>query len=95
MEDIRALKAARLYSRVSRRMHTLAWRIAMFVVAASAWMDAAGLAWAKGKKEEVVEPEKSYTFPYLVVIMFVAIGLMTVCRPSRRADKGETKPKEE
>ena len=47
-------------------------------------------AWAKKSKAEAeAQPTKSYVVPYMIVIMFVAVGLMTVCRPSRRADKVE------
>lgn len=49
---------------------------------------ASPLALAKSKKkEEAAAPTKSYTVPYMIVIALVSIGLMTVARPSRRADK--------
>ena len=53
-------------------------------------------AWAKAKKKEVEEVEtKSYVLPYLIVITMVSVGVMTVCRPSRRLDKAEEKVKKE
>lgn len=51
---------------------------------------------AAAKKKVVEEAEKkSYTMPYLIVIMLVGLGLMTICRPSRRADKPDEKFKKE
>jgi len=49
---------------------------------------AAPVALAKSKKkEDAAPPTKSYTIPYMIVIAVVSIGLMTVARPGRRADK--------
>jgi hypothetical protein len=51
---------------------------------------------AAAKKKVVEEAEKkSYTMPYLVVIMLIGMGLMAVCRPSSRADKPDEKFKKE
>jgi hypothetical protein len=51
---------------------------------------------AKKKKEEEAPPTKSYVGPYLVVMMMVSAGLMTVCRPGKRKDRpDEKKPDEE
>ena len=47
---------------------------------------------AKKPKEEPKE-EKSYVLPYLIVISFIGVGLMTICRPSRRLDKVNEKKK--
>jgi acyl dehydratase len=50
---------------------------------------------AKKKKEEEA-PTKSYVLPYMVVMMMVSVGLMTVCRPGKRKDRpDEVKPEEE
>jgi hypothetical protein len=50
---------------------------------------------AKKKKEEEV-PTKSYVLPYMIVMMMVSVGLMTVCRPGKRKDRpDEKKPDEE
>jgi hypothetical protein len=38
---------------------------------------------------------KSYTMPYLIVVTMIGLGLMAVCRPSRRADKPDDKFKTE
>ena len=61
----------------------LPWVLVLCVLAT-----ASPLAVAKSKKkEEAAAPTKSYTVPYMIVIALVSIGLMTVARPSRRADK--------
>jgi hypothetical protein len=52
------------------------------------------LAAAKKKVVEEVE-KKSYTMPYLIVIMLIGVGLMTICRPSSRADKPDDTFKKE
>jgi uncharacterized membrane protein len=48
---------------------------------------------AKKKKEEVAAPTKSYVLPYIIVLMLVSVGLMTVCRPGRRLDRVDEKKK--
>jgi hypothetical protein len=51
---------------------------------------------AAAKKKVVEEAEtKSYTVPYLIVIMLIGVGLMAICRPSRRADKPNEKVKQD
>jgi hypothetical protein len=52
-------------------------------------------AMAAGKKKEVEVETKSYTMPYLIVIMLIGGGLMAICRPSRRADKPDDKAPDE
>ena len=48
----------------------------------------------RNKKEP--EPEtKSYVLPYMIVIMMVSLGLMTICRPSKRKDKPDEIKEEE
>jgi hypothetical protein len=49
---------------------------------------------AKKKKEEEA-PTKSYVGPYLVVMMMVSVGLMTVCRPGKRKDRPDDKKPED
>jgi hypothetical protein len=50
---------------------------------------------AKKKKEEEGPAKKSYVIPYMVVLMLVSVGLMTVCRPGRRKDRPDEKKKDE
>ena len=51
---------------------------------------------AAPKKKVVEEAEtKSYTMPYLIVIILIGVGLMAICRPSRRADKPDEKFKKD
>jgi hypothetical protein len=73
-----------LMARASR----LVRQAAPFATAFYLWLLTSEFAWAKAQKKVVEEVEtKSYVMPYLVVIVLVAMGLMTVCRPSRRLDK--------
>lgn len=45
-------------------------------------------AWAQKKKQKEEEPPtKSYVLPYMIVIMLVSVGLMTVCRPGKRKER--------
>ncbi|HEV3137168.1 MAG TPA: hypothetical protein VGZ26_04675 [Pirellulales bacterium] len=51
---------------------------------------------AAAKRKVVEEAEtKSYTMPYLIVVMMIGLGLMAVCRPSRRTDKPDDQFKKE
>ena len=51
---------------------------------------------AAAKKKVVEEAaKKSYTMPYLIVIVLIGVGLMAICRPSSRADKPDDKFKKE
>ncbi len=64
--------------------HALAIAVVMLVLLNSS------PAWAKKKGAEAeAAPTKSYVVPYLIVIMLVAVGLMTACRPAKRGDKVE------
>ena len=72
-----------------RRATVLALMVCL-VVATSPFVMA-----AKKKKEEAAKPTKSYTMPYMIVIVLVSVGLMTVARPGRRADKSEQKVKQQ
>jgi hypothetical protein len=63
---------------------------------AAIWLAASPLAYAAKKKvEEVAAPEKSYVMPYMIVLMVMGLGLMTICRPSSRADKVDDKYKKD
>lgn len=57
--------------------------IAMHVVLC--WLVLAGPALAAKKKAVEAPPEKSYVMPYGVVIMLLALGILIICRPDRRA----------
>lgn len=69
---------------------------AFLALTCSMWLMTTDLAWAKRAKKELEEAEtKSYVVPYMIVIALVAVGLMTVCRPSRRLDKADEKQAKE
>jgi hypothetical protein len=48
---------------------------------------------AKKKKEDEAAPTKSYVVPYMIVLMLVSVGLMTVCRPGSRKNPVEENQK--
>ena len=49
------------------------------------------LALAAKKKKEEEAPTKSYVGAYLIVMMMVSVGLMTICRPGKRKDRPDEK----
>lgn len=49
------------------------------------------LALAAKKKKEEEAPTKSYVGAYMIVMMMVSVGLMTVCRPGKRKDRPDDK----
>jgi hypothetical protein len=56
----------------------------------------ADMAWAKPSKEKAPEKAvKSYVFPYAIVILGVALGMILVLRPVKRADEPKQKAKDE
>jgi hypothetical protein len=63
------------------------YRIAPVVLAGYLWLLTSPLALAAKKKAVEAAPTKSYTMPYLIVIVLVGVGLMTVMRPSSRLDQ--------
>jgi hypothetical protein len=69
-----------------RLMH--AYQHALFLALGGyLWLLDSPLAWAAKKKTEApVEAGKSYTFPYIIVMAVMAVGLMTVLRPSKRLE---------
>ena len=68
-------------------------RSAWVILAACFWLLSSPVAWAAKKKVVEEAPTKSYTLPYLIVIILIGAGLMAICRPSRRADRPEEKLK--
>ena len=72
------------------RARGFAGRAAVLGLAVCFWLLTSPVAWA-AKKKAVVVVEKSYVMPYMIVIAVIAVGLMTVCRPSRRLDKPDDK----
>ena len=63
------------------------YRAAPVLMAAYLWLLTSPLALAAKKKAVEAAPTKSYTMPYLIVIVLVGVGLMTVMRPSSRLDQ--------
>jgi hypothetical protein len=74
--------------RLAERLIHAAHHASFLALAGYLWLLDSPLAWAAKKKPQVVpEAGKSYTFPYIIVMAVVAVGLMTVLRPSKRLDK--------
>lgn len=44
-------------------------------------------AYAQKKKKEKEAPKKSYVLPYVITMMMVSLGLMTICRPGKRKER--------
>jgi hypothetical protein len=63
------------------------YRCAPVVLSAYLWLLTSPVALAAKKKAVEAAPTKSYTMPYLIVIVLVGVGLMTVMRPSSRLDQ--------
>ena len=64
--------------------------LTMFAMTAACWWILYGEALARGKKEE--EPPKatgSWAMAYGLVILGVVLGMLVVCRPSRRRDRSK------
>ena len=69
--------------------------IASLALASVVWITAVDVASAAPKKKEepAAAPTKSYTVPYMLVLMLVGVGIMTVCRPTGRLEKVDDKLK--
>jgi len=72
----------RTWQAVGRALVLVALTLAILLVPQSAVA-------AKKKKKEEAAPTKSYVLPYMIVMAMIGVGLMTICRPSSRADKLE------
>ncbi|MBN1588180.1 MAG: hypothetical protein JW888_01560 [Pirellulales bacterium] len=54
------------------------------------WLTLDGLAWAKPAKKAVVEESSNaggWVFPYFLVVLSIGLGMLVVCRTSRRSDR--------
>lgn len=74
--------------RLTHRLIRATHHASFLALAGYLWLLDSPLAWAAKKKAAApVEAGKSYTFPYIIVMAVMAVGLMTVLRPSKRLDK--------
>jgi hypothetical protein len=78
---------------MTRWMRRARW----LALALALWFSSAGVVMAKGKKieKDAAPPTKSYVFPYMIVLAVLGLGVMTVCRPSKRADKPRERIKDD
>ncbi len=85
-------KFERMISHVIRAVRGARWLIVALVLSLAAVSPASA---APKKKAEEVAATKSYVVPYMVVLALVGLGLMSVCRPSKRKDKPDERKEEE
>lgn len=72
-----------------RYLRTFMRRVLPYCFTAACWLAFAGQAWAQqegGKTEKSASP---WVLPYALVIFAVGLGLLIVCKPSRRRDKAK------
>jgi hypothetical protein len=73
-----------------RRLKSI-WRKGTLALATLiGWLAVYGVAWAQ-RSAPVEEVEKggatSYVLPYVIVLVFVGLGIFVVCRPARRRER--------
>jgi heme/copper-type cytochrome/quinol oxidase subunit 2 len=61
------------------------------VMAAACWGALVGVAWAKKgmPQEEAASTGGTWTMSYFLLVMAVSLGLLVVCRSSRRRDRAK------
>ena len=64
-------------------------RVLVMLVIAGCLLLTPAVSLAAKKKEPEAPPTKSYVLPYIIVMSMLGVGIMVVCRPSKRADKVE------
>ena len=71
------------------RMQSLFRQITILATIAWAWLNTAGVALAQeaADAEHAVPKTKSWILGYILVILGVALGLLTVCRMGKRSDE--------
>ncbi len=82
---------------MSGRMKRIARRAVLIVALAGLQgLTVGNVAWAKGKKPAAPEVAvKSYVLPYALTILGVALGMIVVLRPVKRADEPKRNVKED
>jgi len=82
-------------NRLKNFLHPLLRRVGLVLLLLCFW-SAMGLpAMAKHREEAPAKVEKGYAKEYGLVILAVALGVLTVCRPGKRADKPKDKIRDE
>ncbi len=75
------------HASTTSRFRRLARQTILVLLVAVTLVAAPSGAYAQKKKKEKEAPTKSYVMPYMIVMMMVSLGLMTVCRPGKRKDR--------
>jgi hypothetical protein len=80
-------------------LKTLARRLCLWAMVWGWWFTIEGTAWAK-KAVETSSTEKAgkpsyWVFPYFIVILCIALGMLVVCRTARRSERAKPQTYEE
>ncbi len=70
-----------------RYARTLTARATTGLLAAACWLGSAAEAWAQG--DGAGSGASPWVMPYALVILGVGLGLLVVCKPSRRREKAK------
>ena len=76
-------------------LHCRSWAV-VYAVAICLWLASGGAAFAKRGKPAIPQSsldhaQADWVFPYTVVVLMTAFGLLMVCRPARRANEAKVK----
>ena len=82
-------------TKFASRLRGWLWQGQLLLWTVAIWSMSSPLALAAKKKAAEVKEEKSYVFPYFIVMVGLALGLMAICRPSSRADRADDKKTDE
>lgn len=76
-----------------KRIESLWRKLKLVTVAAALWLAMYGHLFAAKQKavEKPSESSQTWVFPYFVVLMAVGLGMLVVCRSSRRTERAKPK----
>ncbi|MDZ7616992.1 MAG: hypothetical protein U1E05_08310 [Patescibacteria group bacterium] len=63
--------------------------IGLYCLGAICWLSMAGQAWAQQGADTSEKSASPWVVPYILVIFAVGLGLLIVCKPSRRREKAK------
>jgi hypothetical protein len=72
-------------------------RLGLLTLACGSWLAVAGTVWAAPPIEPVSERNTAgyWVFPYTIVILSIALGMLVVCRTARRSERARPQKYEE
>lgn len=75
-----------------KRIESIWRKLKLATVAVAFWLAMYGHLFAKEKKgEKPAESGPSWVFSYFVVLMAIGLGMLVVCRSSRRSERAKPK----